>query len=122
MVDPPDTLNARLRALGAAMRAPAVPVDVSGLRLLLKPEERSAEDLEWTRYLRALERDEHPTIRTSRWWCRSCSAFVREESAMCGKCRDRGPHVYGEQAPTTGNAQRRARLRADQQRRRKVRR
>ncbi|HET9598623.1 MAG TPA: hypothetical protein VFP65_23805 [Anaeromyxobacteraceae bacterium] len=55
----------------------------------------------------------------ARWRCRNCSGFVREESAECSRCHDRGPHTYGEDAPTAGNAQRRARLRRDQKRRRR---
>lgn len=57
----------------------------------------------------------------ARWWCGSCSAFVRE-AEPCRKCRHAGPHVYGEDAPGTGNAARRARLRAEHRRRGKVRR
>jgi hypothetical protein len=53
----------------------------------------------------------------ARWWCRSCSGFVSGELAECGKCRDHGPHSFGEDSPLAGNAPRRARLRADQQRR-----
>lgn len=56
-----------------------------------------------------------PTTYTlARHRCRACSGFVAATMADCARCGERGPHAYGEDAPTTGNAPRRARLRAVQ--------
>lgn len=115
---------ASLQALGAALSraAPAVHADVLALRAL-NPDAPTADDphvAEWHAYYRALENRPHhgaPRNVGARWWCRWCSAFVSSETAPCAKCRDHGPHAWGEDAPTTGNAQRRARLRATHKRR-----
>lgn len=55
-----------------------------------------------------------------RWWCSCCSGFVSGQHAECGKCRHRGPHHFGEDAPTAGNAERRQRLRQAQRARKRA--
>lgn len=52
-----------------------------------------------------------------RFWCMQCSAFVAGEHAECAKCRHTGPHHFGEDSPTTGSADRRARLKREQRKR-----
>jgi len=53
---------------------------------------------------------EHGMPPVARWWCGQCAAFIAWPTSRCRKCRHDGPHHYGEDAPTTGNARRRARL------------
>jgi hypothetical protein len=115
---------ASLRAMGAALESAAPPVvhdpAIERLRMVLQPDASPADTLTdetraWHAYYRQIERDIStgaPRNVGPRWWCRMCSAFVREESCMCAKCRDRGPHWWGEEPRNTGNRARRARLRA----------
>jgi hypothetical protein len=114
---------AALRTVGDAVRAASPePLDLTELVAILRPDARPQDETRGDCWLPDLYTPTRGAPRTSRWWCRACSAFVAGEQADCGRCRDRGPHTYGEDAPTTGNAARRARLRSDQRKRRRTKR
>lgn len=53
----------------------------------------------------------------ARWWCRQCFAYVRGESSTCARCRDAGPHDFGEESNAPGFSARRDRLKREQRRR-----
>ena len=78
---------------------------------------------EWEAYLRTLDRPsglDSPKTVGARWWC-ACGAFVAGQTSLCVRCTSWGPHVFSEDNPCTGNAQRRARLRYAHSTRRSIR-
>lgn len=82
----------------------------------------TAQRAEWDAYLRTLDRStglDSPKTVGARWWC-ACGAFVAGQTSLCVKCTSWGPHVFSEDNPNAGNAQRRARLRYAHSKRRSI--